>query len=57
MQQLILRTSYTGPGKSTALLSAFRNGLSAFSAVPAGMEMAESEKYIDVSGKWSCYFT
>jgi hypothetical protein len=25
--------------------------------VPAGWEVAESGKYVDVSGKWSRYFT
>jgi hypothetical protein len=48
----------SGPGKSMALLSTFRNGFSAFrcyvSVLPAGgegAEAAESRKYIDVSGK------
>ncbi len=37
-----------GPGKSTALLSAFHNG---FSAGGEGAEVAESRKYVDVSRK------
>ncbi len=48
----------SGPGKSTALLSAFPNDFSAFwcyiSVLPAGWEgaeAAESGKYIDISGK------
>jgi hypothetical protein len=48
----------TGPGKSTALLSTFRNSFSAFrcyvSVLPAGgegAEVAESRKYVDVSRK------
>jgi hypothetical protein len=63
-----------------ALLSAFRNGLSAplsafrpnvtlawylqaggpqsdVNVVPAGWEVAESGKYVDVIRKWSRYFT
>ncbi len=52
--------STKGPGKSTAILSAFCNRLSAFSVVPAGgrwQKAAESGKYVGVSRKCSCYFT
>ncbi len=47
-----------GPGKSTALLSAFQNGFSTFRCYVSvllaggeGAEVAESGKYIDVSRK------